>query len=39
MGVFNLDKMEQTLIMPELFDGNYALSITKIMNSTFAVGT
>ena len=39
MGVFNLDKMEQTLIMPQLFDANTALSITKIMNSTFAVGT
>ena len=39
MGVFNLDKMEQTLIMPQLFDGNNAYSMTKIMNSTFAVGT
>jgi len=25
--------------MPQLFDGNNARSITKIMNSTFAVGT
>ena len=39
MGVFNLDKMEQTLIWPPQFDGNYARSITKIINSTFAVGT
>ena len=39
MGVFNLDKMEQTLILPPQFDGNYARSITKIINSTFAVGT
>ena len=31
--------MEQTLIMPELFYGKHAYSITKIMNSTFAVGT
>ena len=31
--------MEQTLIMPELFDGNHARSMTKIMNSTFAVAT
>ena len=39
MGVFNLDKMEQTLILPPQFDGNRAHSITKIINSTFAVGT
>ena len=39
MGVFNLDKMEQTLILPPQFDGNDAYSITKIINSTFAVGT
>ena len=39
MGVFNLDKMEQTLILSPQFDGNYARSITKIINSTFAVGT
>ena len=39
MGVFNLDKMEQTLILPPQFDGNIASSITKIINSTFAVGT
>ena len=31
--------MEQTLIMPQLFDGKHAYSMTKIMNSTFAVGT
>lgn len=31
--------MEQTVIMPVLFEGNYAYSITKIMNSTYAVGT
>ena len=39
MGIFNLDKMEQVLIMPPLFSGAFALSITKILNSTFAVGT
>ena len=39
MGIFNLDKMEQVLIMPPQFGGNHANSITKILNSTFAVGT
>ena len=39
MGIFNLDKMEQVLIMPPQFGGNHAFSITKILNSTFAVGT
>ena len=39
MGVFNLDKMEQTLILRPQFHGYKAYSITKIINSTFAVGT
>ena len=39
MGIFNLDKMEQVLIMPPQFGGAIALSITKILDSTFAVGT
>ena len=39
MGIFNLDKMEQVLIMPQQFGGYTAYSITKILNSTFAVGT
>ena len=39
MGIFNLDKMEQVLIMPQQFGGENVLSITKILNSTFAVGT
>ena len=39
MGILNLDKMEQVLIMPPQFGGANAYSITKILNSTFAVGT
>ena len=40
MGVFNLDQMKQSIIMPQLLEDNNALCITKISDSnTFAVGT